>query len=476
MGCSMARHEQATSVAMSALACHLGDLRHRVDALERSHELEVAVALAAGSVVPGAGERIVAVGHRWTSGEQRRVLCSGATGPHAALLQISAVTFDAYARRQHWDLVLSNEPSPANRSAHWIKLPLVRDLLQDYDVVAWLDADAMIVDFGHDLGDELEPGKDFYLVQQEGGVPLERVLNSGVLMLRAGGWTERLLDEIWSQADAHPRWFDNAAVMRVLGYDVDEFPLRGGKYVPWLEHVKLIDLAWNSVPHWSRSPHPRINHWCGLPIARRRSLMLDDLARAMVRKSPSEPTADVHSRADLPAMFNRLGLIGVGAVVGKLDADDAAWILHRWCGSKLISIDPAANDGDPIDPGPDEDYLAEVAIRRLAPFGARSEIWRMAPCDAVEHLSDHSLDFVCVADHGRQKLPDEIRRWRSKVRPGGVIFGSARSNPTVDGRSITRAFDGLRVRWTAEVQQASDAPTASWWVIMPRAVPRVPAS
>ena len=43
----------------------------------------------------------------------RRVLCTIATGPHVDLLALSALTFEAYARRHGYDLLLvRRDPSP----------------------------------------------------------------------------------------------------------------------------------------------------------------------------------------------------------------------------------------------------------------------------------------------------------------------------------------------------------------------------
>jgi hypothetical protein len=447
--------QAASRSAASPWLAQLGELQYRVDELERQRELDPARALVDRAPRPSAGERILAVGHAWHPEEERRVVCSGAKGPHASLLSVSAVTLEAYARRHRWDLVLSGEDLARGRSPHWSKLELVRDLLKQYDVVAWIDADALFVDLEHDLADELDPDKDFYLVPQEGGVPTEQVLNSGVFMLRAGDWSERLLDEIWAHDRSNARhWFENAAVMRVLGYDIDASRLRHGGFSPWLERVKLIDLAWNSIPHWSRSPHPRINHWGGLPLAHRRVLMLDDLTRTMVARCPSDPVAEVGSRRDLPAMFNRLGLLGVGVMAGSPAADETAWILHRWLGSRLISVDPSANG----------------SVHRLAPFGSRSEVWPMAGDEAVRHAGERSLDFVCLSAWPDGAITAEITRWASKLRPGAVMSGTGYfAGVGADGRpGVRSAVERFWVERGLEVHETeADRPWPSWWVSIP---------
>ena len=359
----------------------LGDLQYRVDVLERRYELAQARALLPGATVPPEGTRATVVSHDWKRGEQRRVLCVNATGSFVTLLDVAGCGLEIYARRHRWDLVVSREDLSQGRPAPWGKLRLTESLLRDYAVVGWIDCDTVIVDFERDIGDELEDGKDFYIVEQEGGVPRDRVLNSGVFLARATSWTREFLAEVWAQDDlADHRWWENAAIMRVLGYDIDGSPVARQDGSRWMKRVKLMDLAWNSIPYWARSPRPRINHYGALPVPRRRLLMLDDVTRSLVRRRSSDPIAHVDSREDLPVMFNRLGLIGVGVEVGVQTGSYSAWILHRWAGARLISVDTWMADADEayVDVANVEqrrhDELFKSTTHRLAPFGARSEI------------------------------------------------------------------------------------------------------
>jgi hypothetical protein len=409
----------------------LGDLLYRVDVLERRDELAQANALVAGFSMPQDGKRALVVQQAWSGDEQRRALCSGATGSFTALLEVSAPALERYARRHRWDLVVSREDLAAGRPAPWGKLPLVRSLLVDYDVVAWLDADAIIVDPDSDLADELEPDKDLYLVEHWGGDPYEQRANSGVFMVRAGEWASRLLDDVWRREDlSHHQWWENAALMELLGYDIEASPVRRDEANPWLPRVKFLDLAWNSIPHWSRSDRPRINHHAALPLPRRRLLMLDDLTAATVCRSGNDLAAPVTTREDLPRLFNRLGFIGVGVEVGVRDGGYSAWILHRWAGTRLISVDPWT-----ASPGEDHGDAADVAqrrndelhiqtVHRLMPFGERSVIWRMTSAEAVRQVPDASLDFVYFdAPHNEVAISEDRTLWEPKLRPGGVLAG-----------------------------------------------------
>src|SRR5688500_7505644 len=93
----------------------------------------------------------------------RQVIASLATGRHRRLLALSAPTFEAYARCWQWDLVLSTEQLAPERPPSWAKIVLVRDLLERYETVLWLDADAIVVDLERDIATVLDADADLYL-------------------------------------------------------------------------------------------------------------------------------------------------------------------------------------------------------------------------------------------------------------------------------------------------------------------------
>jgi galactosyl transferase GMA12/MNN10 family len=206
---------------------------------------------------------------------RRKVICSIASGPFVPLSEISRPGLEAYAERHGWELVISKKDGAQGRPPSWAKVPLVADLLGRYELVLWLDADAVIVDGSYDLASELRFGRQLYLVEHKHPPTGEVTANAGVFMLRAGRWAEAFLAAVWAQADlSEHRWWDNAAVMRLLGYRTDPQPAGRERKTRWLTRVRFLDVAWNSVPHWHASPAPRIVHFAGLPLEERREQML----------------------------------------------------------------------------------------------------------------------------------------------------------------------------------------------------------
>jgi hypothetical protein len=197
------------------------------------------------------------------------------------LLDLSLPTYESYAHRHGWELVVQTADRARGRPAAWGKVPIMHDLVLEYDVVVWLDADAIIVDGSRDLTAELRPSKDLYLVEHTNEVTGEVVVNSGVLMLRGGRWADAFLAAVWAREDltAH-RWWENAAVAQLLGYQTDPFASGRIQTTEWFRRVHLLDLAWNSLPAWDASTAPRINHYAGLPLTTRYESMQRDISTA----------------------------------------------------------------------------------------------------------------------------------------------------------------------------------------------------
>lgn len=204
----------------------------------------------------------------------RKAIVSLGAGPQTRLLRLAVRSFRPYAKRHGYDLELRTEILDASRPASSSKIALLRELAGRYDVLLWLDADLVIVDRSLDIASELEEGRFLYLAEhatKEGQMP-----NAGVMMLRGGERTVAFLNDVYAQEDlVDHRWWDNAAICRLLGYRLD--PVGMGTPTPLLsEHTKLISTRWNSIPD-APAPKPRIRHYPGYSLKVRGVFMVRDL-------------------------------------------------------------------------------------------------------------------------------------------------------------------------------------------------------
>jgi galactosyl transferase GMA12/MNN10 family len=206
----------------------------------------------------------------------RKVVCTIATGRHRELLDVTRPALDAYADRHGYDVVVLDRAVAAHRPASWGKIPLLHDLAARYDVAFWIDSDAVIVDDTVDVADELSPRAFLHLVEHT--TTSGRVPNCGVLAVRGGARTRAFLERVWQKAEyAQHEWWENAAVLDLLGYRL-EVPVRPARPSRWRLGVAWLDLAWNSIPS-DPAPEPRILHFPGLAFTER----LDRLRDAMRR-------------------------------------------------------------------------------------------------------------------------------------------------------------------------------------------------
>ena len=178
-------------------------------------------------------------------------------GPHEALLEIAKPSFDAFAQRHGYDFYIA-DPGEMTRPAPWYKYPTLIALLQKYDDVLWIGADMVIVDgredfiddvpaeawqamVKHHTGDGEVPNTEFWLVRK----PMIEVLNTG--------WDLR-------HYLTHG-WWEQAALLELMGYIVTSPLTRLYKPTEVYDHTHFLDNSWN-VHTWDR-PKPtyhRIQH------------------------------------------------------------------------------------------------------------------------------------------------------------------------------------------------------------------------
>lgn len=215
----------------------------------------------------------------------------------------SAITLKEFAKRFDYGLHIDAELVVTERGASWQKIPLIRKLFDEgYEFVFWLDADAIFMRYDQGLEGLIEPGKDLYMVNHP--VPDYDMIgrkdtpNAGVMLLRNCEWTRDLLQRLWDFEEyvRHP-WWENAALLDMMGY---YYPLEKGENrlnSEFLEHVKFIDLEWNSFPHIQscRASRPIIKHYAGLNNEYRRKYMSRDYLFATCFLPEKERLARVFS-------------------------------------------------------------------------------------------------------------------------------------------------------------------------------------
>lgn len=211
------------------------------------------------------------------------VLCSIGTGPHRELLDITRPSFERWAHRQGYDLDLRESSPTPERPASWGKVRVIAERLATHDVVIWLDADTVVVDAGHDMAALVDRRRPLALVAHE--YHDQTVPNMGVFALRSTRFARRLVRHLWAMDQyLHHKWWENAALLDLLGYDVSTEPIRRTRSTRLHRRIAVLDVAWNSIDLHA-SADPIVKHYPGLSNDERRRRMLDDVAAL----APSPP-------------------------------------------------------------------------------------------------------------------------------------------------------------------------------------------
>ena len=201
------------------------------------------------------------------------MLCTLAIGPHVELLALSEPMFRAYAERHGYDLVVARESQCPERPVSWSKVLLIRRLMTRYDLVVWVDVDAMILDLERDIADELTPGADIFIVEHR--YDGQRIPNAGILMVRATAAADAFLALVWEQERYIDHvWWENAAILDLLGYRLS--PCNPDRPSPHRALFHFIGNEWNSIS-LDPSPAPVIRPYAGTTHEDRLAGMTSDL-------------------------------------------------------------------------------------------------------------------------------------------------------------------------------------------------------
>jgi hypothetical protein len=206
------------------------------------------------------------------------VLCSIGSGPHRELLDIARPGFEEWAARQGYDLDLRAQAPTHGRPPAWAKIPLLRERLGTHEVALWVDADAVVVDASGDLAATVSGCRPIALVAHR--YAGQTVPNTGVLALRSGPTSKLFLDTLWEMTQyIDHKWWENAAALDLLGYDVAAEPIQNVPNSRWEKRVQWLGNEWNSID-LDPAQRPLIRHFPGMSQGARRERMTKACARS----------------------------------------------------------------------------------------------------------------------------------------------------------------------------------------------------
>lgn len=145
-----------------------------------------------------------------------------------------------------------------DRPASWMKVLALREQLERFDRIAWIDADVVVLDHSKNIFDELGDGWHG-LVRHH--TPSGVVPNCGVWIVTK--WMTWALNEVWNARwhINHP-WWEQAAVLELMGYAVLPGPFSQlAAPTELYSHTTWLGPEWNHHPaDTNRVASPRFLH------------------------------------------------------------------------------------------------------------------------------------------------------------------------------------------------------------------------
>lgn len=199
-------------------------------------------------------------------------------GDCAELLRLSAAHHAAYATRHNHTLIQDMSQRCPERRAYWEKLPMLLHVLtrlNDGHLLAWLDADCLIVDPDVNIFAGFSADIAMTTVSYPG---IPEHFNTGVILLKNSPKIRELLQHAFAAwpndvpMNAHPK-HDELAINEAIVF-FNKFRLHGGV------SVAVLPPEMNCWKHNQKNAqNPVIRAWHGMPNDTVRKRMAEELEK-----------------------------------------------------------------------------------------------------------------------------------------------------------------------------------------------------
>lgn len=186
------------------------------------------------------------------------VVLTGWSGTnYAKMAAHSMPVMERYALRHGHQFGAAN--LVGERPASWMKIEAIHSALRRFDAVLWVDVDVVVRDGGLWIGDVVKEDAWHALVEHETECGL--VPNCGIWYLRQSMLP--VLEHVWKQTQhMHHPWWEQAAVLELLGYAVTDKPASSFSAPTELHRrTQFLAAEWNHHPADRRKvAEPRFVH------------------------------------------------------------------------------------------------------------------------------------------------------------------------------------------------------------------------
>ncbi|CAK9067916.1 Hypothetical protein SCF082_LOCUS34300 [Durusdinium trenchii] len=166
---------------------------------------------------------------------------------------------------------------------------------------------------------------------------------------------------------------------------------------------------------------------------------LDMLGAQLQRRFAPEPGASWPRFEFHPACCRRYHVLSELLSQSEASlADSSARLLEIGVNNAITSeyllrkFDRLEFDG--VDPFYDAESIFAEASQRIGNYGPRARLWRMSSQEAAARFPPETFDVVFIdGDHSYSAVREDLRLWRPKIRPGGLLAGHDLFNLAFEG-------------------------------------------
>ena len=184
------------------------------------------------------------------------------------MMRLTYQRHSAYASAHMFDFWrIEGSMYPEMAGGGWEKIALIKKALElDYDFVAWIDADAAVMDFEVDLIDAIPEGKSFGTALHDApwfkGLDILPHYNVGVTYWRNTELSRKFTAEWFAAYPGSKRWMEQGAFNELI--DKDEYK----------DGFHTVDARFNATVNVNLVDNPVVKGWHGImPMEKRYGMM-----------------------------------------------------------------------------------------------------------------------------------------------------------------------------------------------------------
>ena len=196
----------------------------------------------------------------------RIAVCSLAYGEqYKKKTAVSQHTKQLYCKKHNYDYIEDETVVDISRPLAWSKVLLLQKYLPSYDILVWIDADAMIMNLDQNLEEKIQLMKETDIMVL-GKTKID--INTGVIFIKNSPYSNSLLSRLYSMTDfINSTSWEQTAFIHIYENEPDT-----------REHILVLDNSYTPViqSYWFEYKHDHfIVHFSGC------SLQLDSLESSL---------------------------------------------------------------------------------------------------------------------------------------------------------------------------------------------------